>query len=127
MTDPAEQFPYVPSDPTLDHASLAPMQSLTLIGDRRYSAMPRTQQTQEEIARIAEERYRREIRDKVMPQHNGKFLTLDIESGDYEIDEDDLTGEKKLRARHPDGIFFGFRIGYKEAYALSGGLDEDTA
>ena len=89
--------------------------------------MPRTQQTQEEIARIAEERYRREIRDKVMPQHNGKFLTLDIESGDYEIDEDDLTGEKKLRARHPDGIFFGFRIGYKEAYALSGGLDEDTA
>ena len=36
--------------------------------------MPRTQHTQEEIARIAEEIYRREIRDKVMPQHKGKFL-----------------------------------------------------
>jgi hypothetical protein len=89
--------------------------------------MPRTQHTQEEIARIAEEIYRREIRPKVMPQHKGKFLTLDIESGDYEIDEDDLTGEKKLRARHPDGNFFGFRIGYKAAYALGGGLEEDTA
>jgi hypothetical protein len=89
--------------------------------------MPRTRYSQEEIARIAEEIYRREIRDKVVPQHKGKFLTLDIESGDYEIDEDDLTGEKKLRARHPDGTFFGFRIGYKEAYALSGGLEEDTA
>jgi hypothetical protein len=89
--------------------------------------MPRTQYTQEEIARIAEEIYRRDIRDKVMPQHKGKFLTLDIESGDYEIDEDDLTGEKRLRARHPDGVFFGFRIGYKEAYALSGGLEEDMA
>jgi hypothetical protein len=89
--------------------------------------MPRTQYTQEEIARIAEEIYRREIRDKVMPQHKGRFLTLDIESGDYEIDDDDLSGEKNLRARHPDGVFFGFRIGYKEAYALGGGLEEDTA
>jgi hypothetical protein len=88
--------------------------------------MARTQQTQAEIARIAEEIYRREIRDKVWPQHKGRFLTLDIESGDFEIDDDDLTGEKKLRARHPDGVFFGFRIGYKEAYTLSGGLEEDT-
>ena len=40
--------------------------------------MPQTQHTQEEIARIAEEIYRRGIRDKVMPQHRGKFLTLDI-------------------------------------------------
>jgi hypothetical protein len=57
--------------------------------------MLRTQYTQEEIARIAEEKYRREIRDKVMPQHRGKFLTLEIESGDYEIDEDDLSGVVK--------------------------------
>jgi hypothetical protein len=88
--------------------------------------MLRTQYTQEEIARIAEEKYRREIQDKVMPQHKGKFLTLAIESGDYEIDADDLSGEKRLRARHPDGVFFGFRIGYKASYTLSGGLEEDT-
>ena len=69
---------------------------------RRYYAMPQTQHTQEEVARVAEEIYRRDIRNKVMPQHKGKFLTLDIESGDYEIDEDDLTGEKRLRARHSD-------------------------
>jgi len=88
--------------------------------------MPHTQYTREEIAQIAEEIYRREIRDQLMPEHKGKFLTLDIKSGDFEIDEDDLTGEKKLRARHPDGTFFGFRIGYKEAYVLSGGLEEDS-
>jgi hypothetical protein len=89
--------------------------------------MPHTQYTNEEIARIAEEMYRRDIREKVMPQHRGKFLTLDIESGDYEIDDDDLTGEKQLRTRHPDGIFFGFRIGYKAAYGLGGSLEEDAA
>jgi hypothetical protein len=34
MNGPAEQFPYVPRDPSLGHASLAPMLPLTLIGSR---------------------------------------------------------------------------------------------
>jgi hypothetical protein len=88
--------------------------------------MPRTQYSNEEIARIANEIYRRDIRPKVMPQHKGKFLILDIESGDYEIDEDDLTAEERLRARRPDGPFFGIRIGYTSAYKLSGSMREDS-
>src|SRR5437879_13085903 len=82
--------------------------------------MPHTQYTNEEIARIAHEIYRRDIRPQVMPQHKGKFLILDIETGDYEIDEDDLTAEERLRARRPDGVFFGIRIGYTSAYTLAG-------
>ena len=89
--------------------------------------MPRTQYTNEEIARIANEIYRRDIRPKVMPQHKGKFLILDIESGDYEIDEDDLTAEERLRARRPEGVFFGIRIGYTAAYKLSGTMQEEVA
>jgi hypothetical protein len=34
MTAPAEQFPYVPRDPALGNASLAPMLPLTLIGSQ---------------------------------------------------------------------------------------------
>src|SRR5437764_12269576 len=93
---------------------------------RRDAVMPSAHYSNEEVARIGEEIYRRDLRKQVMPQHKGKFLTLDIKSGDHEIDEDDLTGEKQLRARRPDGTFFGFRIGYKEAYVLSGGLEEDS-
>jgi hypothetical protein len=89
--------------------------------------MPRTQYSNEEIARIANEIYRRDIRPKVMPQHKGKFLILDIESGDYEIDEDDLTAEERLRARRPEGVFFGIRIGYTSAYTLAGTMVEDEA
>ena len=89
--------------------------------------MPRTQYTLEEIGRIGNEIYRRDIRHKVMPQHKGKFLILDIESGDSEIDEDDLTAEERLRARRPDGIFFGIRIGYTSAYTLAGTMVEDQA
>lgn len=80
----------------------------------------------DEIGRIAEDFYRREIRDQVMPEHKGRFLILDIESGDYEMDDDDLRAEEILRARRPNGILYGLRIGYKSAYSLSGRMIEDT-
>jgi hypothetical protein len=83
--------------------------------------------TNEEIGRIGEEIYRRAIRDKVMPQNKGKFLVLDIESGDYEVDSDDLTAEEILRARRPNGVLYGMRIGYTSAYTLAGRMMEDNA
>jgi hypothetical protein len=83
------------------------------------------QYTNDEIGRIGMEIYRRDIRDKVMPQHKGKFLFLDIESGDYEIDDDDSRAEEILRARRPDGVLLGLRVGYKSAYTLAGSLIED--
>lgn len=82
--------------------------------------------TNEEIVRLGNELYNRQIRDKVMPQQKGKFLVLDLESGDYVIDEDDLRAEETLRTRQPTGIFFGLRIGYKSAYTLSGHMIEET-
>lgn len=84
-----------------------------------------TTYSSEEIGRIGNEVYHRDIRPHVMPQHKGKFLVLDIESGDYEIDEDDLWAEEKLRARRPNGTLFGLRIGYTSAYTLAGRMIED--
>jgi hypothetical protein len=88
---------------------------------------PTTPYTNEEVGKIAEEIYRRDIRDKVLPKHKGKFLVLDIKSGDYEIDEDDLQAEERLRARRPDGVFFAFRVGYTTAYTLAGTMVEEGA
>lgn len=89
--------------------------------------MATIQPSPEEVARIGNEIYHRDIRDKVIPQHKGKFLILDIRSGDYEIDTDDLSAEEKLRSRRPDGTFFGLRIGYTSAYTLAGRMVEDAA
>jgi hypothetical protein len=87
--------------------------------------MPQTKYTPEEIGRIGTEIYRRQLRSKVMPRSKGKFLILDIASGDYEIDADDTSAEERLRARRPTGVFFGLRIGYTSAYTLSGRMIED--
>lgn len=88
--------------------------------------MQKTQHTKEEIAQIGDDLYRRDIHDKVMPAHKGKFLILDILSGDYEIDQDDSTAEEVLRARKPEGEFYGLRIGYTSAYTLSGRTIEEA-
>lgn len=81
----------------------------------------------EEIGRIGEDIYRRTIRSKVMPQHKGEFLVLDIVTGDYEVDKDDLQAHWRLRARRPDGVFYGLRVGYTTAYKVSGTMIEDSA
>jgi hypothetical protein len=81
----------------------------------------------DDIARLGNAIYQRDIHDRVMPQLKGHFLVLDIESGDYEVDLDDLSAEEALRARRPTGVFFGLRIGYATAYALAGHMVEDAS
>ena len=88
--------------------------------------MPRTKHAPEEVARIADEIYARDIRPKVMPKEKGKFLVLDIESGQYEIDEDDAAATERLRNRVPNGEYFGLRIGYTTAYTFAGSMEEEA-
>jgi hypothetical protein len=86
--------------------------------------MSTTTRSQDEIAQIGQRLYEECIRPHVMPQHKCKFLVLDIDSGDYEIDEHDLAAEDRLRAHRPNGTLYGLRIGYKTAYSFGGGMDE---
>jgi hypothetical protein len=76
--------------------------------------------TADEIVRRGEEIYEREIRAKVEATNKGKFLVLDIDSGTYEIAQDDLTASKRLLARRPNAETYGLRIGYPTAYRIGG-------
>jgi hypothetical protein len=82
--------------------------------------MPRTRYSPEEVVRRGEELYERELRPKVEAGNKGKFLILDIGTGAYEIDADDLTASDRLLARHPEAELYGLRIGHPTAYRLGG-------
>lgn len=74
-----------------------------------------------EIARIGEEMYQRDIRAKVEAESNiGKVLVLDIESGDYEIDEDHRTASMRMQAKHPGGALYALRIGFPALEKIGG-------
>jgi hypothetical protein len=76
--------------------------------------------TADEITRRGQEIYDRQIRDRVKPQHIGKFLVVDIDTGDYEIDTDSLAASDRVLARHPNGTLYYVRIGYPVAHRLGG-------
>lgn len=59
------------------------------------------------------------------PETLGKLILLDLNSGDYEIADDDLgiDAVAALRLRHPDARPFGMRIGYKTSVSFCGDLE----
>lgn len=118
-------------------ASQAEIDALAAEARRRYARWPKPNTPvalngehlhydPEQVCRIGDEVYRKDIRPKVMPEHKGKFLSLDVLSGDYEVDADDMAAWERLAARQPHGVFCGKRIGYKQAYSFgSQRLQED--
>ncbi len=74
-----------------------------------------------EVAQRGNAIYDAQIKQSVEKTHFGEFLMLDVDSGDYEIDGDDIAAEDRLRARHPDAVIYQLRIGDTAAYFLGGG------
>jgi hypothetical protein len=76
--------------------------------------MDHSKLTKEEIGRLADELYDRQIRDRVEADESniGKMIILDVSTGDYEIDEEGIEAARRLRLRHPEGTLYGLRIGY---------------
>ena len=88
--------------------------------------MPYTNYTSKEVASRGEAIYRREIRDKVEPMHQGKFLVIDIETGKYEMNTDDLAATKRLLAKQPNAVVYGLQIGFPTAYRIGGHFSAQT-
>ena len=77
--------------------------------------MARQTMSPEEIGRRGQDYYEQFLRDKLEPEHTGKFLALDVETGEYEMDADEMTAIDRARARMPDKIFYILRVGYRTA------------
>ncbi|HEV7669433.1 MAG TPA: hypothetical protein VGS22_12990 [Thermoanaerobaculia bacterium] len=71
-----------------------------------------------EIVERGQTLYERDIQGVLPPSARGNFLVLDIETGDYEMDPDELAAVKRARAKHLDGAFFILRVGHSAAYRL---------
>ena len=74
--------------------------------------------TSSEIDQLGQALYDQQIRDKVYPSDKGKFLVLNIETGEYEIDVDELVALRRAKAKDPDAPLYILRVGYATAYRL---------
>jgi hypothetical protein len=79
------------------------------------------QRNLKELARIASEVYDRQVRPALRPENDGKFVAVDIETGDYEVDKDDYTALMQLRSRRPAAAeIWLMRAGYPTTYDMRG-------
>jgi len=84
--------------------------------------MPHPRFTNEEIVRRGEEIYAAKLRDQFESLYYDKIVIIDIETGEYEIDDDALTASKRALAKHPGAAIYGLRVGSRFMYEFSRSL-----
>lgn len=75
-----------------------------------------------EVVRRGEEIYETRLREKLEAENVGKFVVIDVETGDYEMDESEVAASDRAMARFPDHPRYLKRIGYDVAHTFGGSL-----
>ena len=85
------------------------------------STVPTTKRTLDELARLGGDIFDRQVRPALRPEDDGKFVAIDVETGDYEIDEDDYGAVARLRSRKPAADVWLVRAGYPTTCRIGAG------
>jgi hypothetical protein len=80
----------------------------------------------EEFARRGDEIYETKVLPHLKPEHEGKFAAIDIESGKYAIDANELKACDKLRKDIPDAQIWMVRVGYRAVHRFGGRNDRQV-
>ena len=80
--------------------------------------MPTTKRTLDELARLGGAIFDQQVQPSLRPEDDGKFVAIDVASGDYEVDEDDYTAVARLRSRRPAADVWLMRAGYPTTYRM---------
>ncbi len=98
-------------------AEITVKEAKKILADIRAKAKPKY--STNEMARRGEKVYAR-IKMQLEPRHAGKFVAIEVDSGDFFLDEDSTKALLKARRKHPQAIFYLARIGYRAAYKMTG-------
>jgi hypothetical protein len=70
----------------------------------------------EELAERGQKLYESGIRQQVEAGNQGKIVAIDIETGEFEVDENIVPATNRLFERYPDAQPWIIRIGYRAVY-----------
>lgn len=83
--------------------------------------------TKEEVVRLGREIYERDIQTKVETEHDGEFLVVDVTTGSYEVDENDVAASDRTLEKNPDAVLYLMRVGHPAAYRIGAGFTPPRA
>jgi hypothetical protein len=78
--------------------------------------------TPEETVRRGEELYERQIRPRVEAVNAGKYIVIDIETGDYQVGDDYMNLSRQMLAQRPGASLCVLRIGFPAVGRIGGQL-----
>ncbi len=81
--------------------------------------MAKLRYTHDEIARLGNAMYDREVAPRTTAQDASRFVAIDVDSGAFEIDADELSAARRLRAGHPDAQIWLRRVGVPYLHRFS--------
>jgi len=55
--------------------------------------------------------YEKKLRERLEPAHNGKYVIIDVETGEYELDTDHLAASNRAAAKWPGSKLYATRVG----------------
>lgn len=76
--------------------------------------------TLDEVARRGDEFYERDVLPRVTAADTGRIVAIDIESGAYAIDADQLAAGDRVLTRNPDAVLWFRRIGSDYVHRFGG-------
>lgn len=80
--------------------------------------MPHSRLSSATIADRGQALYNDKIRDSLDENAHGKYLVLDVDTGAYEIDKDEIAAVMRARRKNPGAPFYILRVGYPTVYRL---------
>lgn len=78
----------------------------------RYSA--------DETVQRAEDLYQQRLRPQVEAEHRGRYIAIDVETGEYEVGDDYHAAAHTILERKPDAAIGVLRIGYPAVGRIGG-------
>jgi hypothetical protein len=82
--------------------------------------MPDPRLTSDDVVRRGKALYEQHLRAKLEAGNKGKFLVINVETGEYEIGDDYGALSDQLHAADPDAPLFAMRIGYPAVGRIGG-------
>jgi hypothetical protein len=78
------------------------------------------EETREQFGERAAALYERVVKPKLKPEDVGKFVAVDANTGEFEVDEDPASAIQRLELRVPGAEQWLERAGHRAPYEFSG-------
>ena len=82
----------------------------------------RQRRPKDETARLGDEMYTQDVKAQVEADHDGEYVAIDVDSGNWAIAGSELAASDSLRTQCPEAInVWLLRVGYRAVASIGGG------